>query len=145
MRSNTVHGEMYSIQHYVIKFVGDLRQVSGFLRVPGSSTNKTDCDDITEIVLKVALNTINQTCLLFNYLCKTIKSFKYKLWCDLSLVVHYFFVSIQHSRWRTWLIIYCILYKIKKSKLIKRKDCSNTTCTVNCQIPGITLCKLCHL
>jgi hypothetical protein len=31
--SNTVHGEVYSIQHYVIKFVSDLRQVGGFLRV----------------------------------------------------------------------------------------------------------------
>jgi hypothetical protein len=31
--SNPVHGEVYSIQHYVIKFVGDLRQVGGFLRV----------------------------------------------------------------------------------------------------------------
>ena len=31
--SNTVHGEMYAIQHYVIKFVSDYRQVSGFLRV----------------------------------------------------------------------------------------------------------------
>jgi hypothetical protein len=31
--SNPVHGEVYSIQHYVIKFVGDLWQVSGFLRV----------------------------------------------------------------------------------------------------------------
>ena len=28
---------------------------------PNSSTNKTDCHDITEILLKVALNTINQT------------------------------------------------------------------------------------
>jgi hypothetical protein len=26
-------GEAYSIQHYVIKFVSDLRQVCGFLRV----------------------------------------------------------------------------------------------------------------
>jgi hypothetical protein len=31
---------VYTIQHYVIKFVSDLRQVGGFLRV--SSTNKTD-------------------------------------------------------------------------------------------------------
>ena len=30
-----VHSEMYSIQHYVLKFVSDLRQVSGFLRVLG--------------------------------------------------------------------------------------------------------------
>ena len=31
--SNPVHGEVYSIQHYVIKLVKDLRQVGGFLRV----------------------------------------------------------------------------------------------------------------
>jgi hypothetical protein len=29
--SNPVHGEVYSIQHYVIKFVSDLRQDGGFL------------------------------------------------------------------------------------------------------------------
>ena len=28
-----VHGEVYSIQHYVIKFVSDLQQVGGFLWV----------------------------------------------------------------------------------------------------------------
>jgi hypothetical protein len=30
------------------------------LGIPVSSTNKTDCYDITEILLKVQLNTINQ-------------------------------------------------------------------------------------
>ena len=30
---NPVHGEEYSIKHYVIKFVSDLWQVDGFLRV----------------------------------------------------------------------------------------------------------------
>jgi hypothetical protein len=30
--SNPVHDEVYSIQHYVRKFVSDLRQVGGFLR-----------------------------------------------------------------------------------------------------------------
>ena len=30
---NPAHGEMYSIQHYVIKFVSDLLQVCGFLWV----------------------------------------------------------------------------------------------------------------
>ena len=44
-----VHGEVDSIQHYVMKFVRDLRQV-----------NETDRHNITEILLKVALNTINQ-------------------------------------------------------------------------------------
>jgi hypothetical protein len=31
--SNHTHGEVYSIQHYVIKVVSDLRQVGGFLWV----------------------------------------------------------------------------------------------------------------
>ena len=56
---NPAHGEVYSIQHYVIKFVSNLRQVGGFcLGTLVSSTNKTDHHDITEILLKVALNTI---------------------------------------------------------------------------------------
>jgi hypothetical protein len=55
----TRSGEVYSIQHYVIKFVCDLRQVGGFFPCsPVSSTNKTDRHDISEILLKVALNTI---------------------------------------------------------------------------------------
>ena len=33
--SNPVHGEVYSIQHYVMKFVGVLWQDGGFLRVLG--------------------------------------------------------------------------------------------------------------
>jgi hypothetical protein len=31
---NSAHGEVYSIQHYVLMFVSDLRQVGGFLRFP---------------------------------------------------------------------------------------------------------------
>jgi hypothetical protein len=31
--SNTAHVEVYSLQHYVIKFVSDLRQLCDFLRV----------------------------------------------------------------------------------------------------------------
>jgi hypothetical protein len=52
------------MQNYVIKFVTDLRQIGGFLRIPDTpvfSTNKTDSHDIAEILLKVALNTIKQT------------------------------------------------------------------------------------
>ena len=52
-------GEVYSIQHYVIKLVSDLRQVGGFLQVlqfpPPIKLN-----DITEILLKAALNTITR-------------------------------------------------------------------------------------
>ena len=43
-------GEMYSIQHYVIKFVSDLRQVCGFFGLSGF------LHDIAEIMLKVAWN-----------------------------------------------------------------------------------------
>ena len=56
--SNPVNGKVYSIQHYVIQFVSDLRQVSVFTWYLVSSTNKTDRHDITDILLIVALNTI---------------------------------------------------------------------------------------
>jgi hypothetical protein len=46
----------------VINFVSDLKQVGGFLRVIRfPPTNKIDCHDITEILSKVALNTIKPT------------------------------------------------------------------------------------
>ena len=52
-------------RYNIIKFVSDLWQVGGFsLGTPVSPTNKTDRHDITEIFLKVVLNTINQTCLI---------------------------------------------------------------------------------
>jgi hypothetical protein len=54
-------GEMYSIQHYVIKFISDLRQVDDFCGTPISSTNKTDRYNITELLLKVVLNIISQS------------------------------------------------------------------------------------
>jgi hypothetical protein len=60
--SNPVHGEVYSIQHYVIKFVSDLLKDQWFsLGSAVSSNNKTDHHDIAEILLKVALNSINLT------------------------------------------------------------------------------------
>ena len=50
------------IQQYVIKFVSDLRHICGFSPGPPvSSTNKTNRLNMTEILLRVALNTINQT------------------------------------------------------------------------------------
>jgi hypothetical protein len=56
------HGDVNSIQHYVWKFVSDLPQVGGFLRVlMDYSTNKPDRHEITEILLKVTLNTITIT------------------------------------------------------------------------------------
>ena len=55
--SNADQGEVYTTN--VIKFVSDLWQVGGFSPGPAvSSTNKTDLHDLTEILLKVALNII---------------------------------------------------------------------------------------
>ena len=46
----------------MIKFVSYLRQVRGYFPgIPVSFANKTDRQDITEILLKVALNTITLT------------------------------------------------------------------------------------
>ena len=59
--SNPVHGEVYSVKHYVIKFVSELRhKLVVFSGTPVSSTNKADCHDIAEILLKVALNIITK-------------------------------------------------------------------------------------
>ena len=61
VRSNPAHAEVYSIQHYVIKFVSDLRQVGGVLWVLRFSPpilNKTHHHNIAEILLKVVFNTI---------------------------------------------------------------------------------------
>jgi hypothetical protein len=56
---NPAHVKVYSIQYYMTKFVSDLQQVGGYSPGnPVSSTNKTDCHDIADILLKVALNTI---------------------------------------------------------------------------------------
>ena len=54
--SDPAQSEVYSIQHYVIKFDSDLRQVSGFFQGTSiSSTNKTDRYDIADLLLNVAL------------------------------------------------------------------------------------------
>jgi hypothetical protein len=57
---NPVHDKEYSIQYYVIKFVQQLAAGQWFSPgTPVSSINKNDHHDITEILLKVVLNTIN--------------------------------------------------------------------------------------
>ena len=55
---NPVLGKVYSIQHYVMTFVNDLRQVDDFLRV--GLLRFPPPIKLTEILLKVALNTKNQ-------------------------------------------------------------------------------------
>ena len=78
---NPADGQVYSIQDYVIKFVSDLRQVSGFLgvlRFPPPI--KTDHHNITEILLKVAFNTIFLTLI---------------LWCKSYMYLFYLFLAMM--------------------------------------------------
>jgi hypothetical protein len=63
---NPTHGEVYWIQHYVIKFVSDLRKVVGFLHVLLQYNWRYS--DIIEILLKVTLNSITLTLI---YTCTT--------------------------------------------------------------------------
>ena len=90
--SNPAHGEMYSLQRYVIKFVSDLRQVGGFLRV----------------FWKVALNTKTQT--LYDYIIHRCKKIR-RLW------IKYFTVGImfQYGKCINWCSIRLLLIIFWKS------------------------------
>ena len=86
-------GEVYSIQHYMIKFVSDLRQVGGFLWVLRfHPLSKTDRHDITEILLKVVLNTIIQTKLINN--CS-----KFPISFLLNNIVEGYSINIIRTHW----------------------------------------------
>jgi len=79
---------------------------------PVSSTNKTDCRNITEIMLKVALNTINQT--LYIYFFSHTLVFK-KPRC---ILFHYFHYNINMliktiSQSNLWYIQTCHIANIK--------------------------------
>ena len=89
--SNPAHGEVYSMQHYVIKFVSDLRQVGCFLQVLlFPPPIKLAAPLITEILLKVALRTIKPTdqlkqshktnLILFSYKVRDLISMRLKLY-----------------------------------------------------------------
>jgi hypothetical protein len=56
--SNPAHGDAYSIQHYVKMCVSYLCSLVVSTGTPVSLTSKTGLRDITEILLKVALNAI---------------------------------------------------------------------------------------
>ena len=89
VRSNLANCEVYSVQHYVIKFVSDLPQVGGFVRVHMvSSTNEIDRHNIAEIFLKVTLNT--NTLTLF-----------YELTCprDTTPYIHIYIPQNSNAEW----------------------------------------------
>ena len=62
--ANLDQGEVYSIQHYVMKFDSDLHAAGRWFSTPGIpvfSTNKADRHDIDAILLKVTISTIHIT------------------------------------------------------------------------------------
>ena len=66
---NSADGEVYSIQHHVIKFVSDLQEVCRFLQVLQFPLQiKLTATYLTEILLKVALNTLTLTLTLQKYI-----------------------------------------------------------------------------
>jgi pyruvate kinase len=59
---NSAHGKVYSMQNYVINFASDIRQVGGVLQVLlFHQLIKIDHHNMAELLLKVALITINLT------------------------------------------------------------------------------------
>ena len=67
--SNLVHGEVYSIQYYVIKFASELRQVGVFLRVLWfpPPTKQTATINQTFFVFSMKLNALNNY---FDFTCR---------------------------------------------------------------------------
>ena len=112
--SNPTHAKVYLIQLYVIKFIIDLQQVCGFSGYSGFLRH-----DITEILLKVALNTITLALYLYNpciqiafycffsmflaVVCFTVfvhcltKNFDLKFICDSFIILHKNNVSSHRS------------------------------------------------
>jgi hypothetical protein len=90
------------VQHYVIKFVSDLRQVRFSPGPPVSSINKTDCHDITEIILKP-----NQTIYWFIDLDQVLVLFDFTLWStafksSTKFIFNYRFVFICEIKEFLW-------------------------------------------
>jgi hypothetical protein len=86
--SSPAHGELYTKQHYVIKFVNDLFSPS----IPASSTNKTDFHNITDILVKVVLNTITSRLIFYKI---SLKYFNYYLNMIRVLVIENFYVNFK--------------------------------------------------
>jgi hypothetical protein len=104
--------ESHSVKVCSIQFVCDLRQVGCFLR---TSTNKTDRHYVTEILLKVVLNTTTIT-----------------LKTRLTIITFEFFYFIIHYRQqiknhiiftRSYIILHTIKnWKLRKSNNNKKKN-----------------------
>jgi hypothetical protein len=61
VNSNPAHGEVYSIQVYVIKFVSDLSQIDGFLRMLRFPPSIKQSVMIKKNIVEMELNAIALT------------------------------------------------------------------------------------
>ena len=110
--SNPVHDEVYTMQHYVIEFVSDLRQVGRWFSpsTPVSSTNKTDRHDITEILLKVALNTtspqnppIKDVKVDVRFIMSRVSNMLLTFWINVFLYIECLLNCIDRTQWLFYL------------------------------------------
>ena len=62
VNSNPAHEEVYSIQHYVIMLVSDLRQVDGFLWVLPFPLTRSVCPSIISIKVKSKIENWQHCC-----------------------------------------------------------------------------------
>ena len=92
---NPTDGEVCSIQHYMWYKVCQWHVTVRWFSpgTPVSSTNKTDCHDITELLLKVVLNTITLTQMFFFYYFSTFVSKKEVMHCYRGGGGHVFLVN----------------------------------------------------
>jgi hypothetical protein len=84
--SNPDHGEVFSIQNYVIKFVSDLGQISGFLRVSGVKHHKPNLNQ-TNIIRNQYIS--DKSGLFFQKLNRSlsVKRFKYNFLYDFKYFI----------------------------------------------------------
>ena len=128
MSFNPAHCEVYSIQHYVIKFVSDL-QIYCFSGTLVSSTNKTSCHHIAEIFLKVVLNTITLTLennfsikmIVYNFFSMIIKSWKLSY---LPFLNHIFNMCVNSDDGNLWPINmqdFMVITDLEKNNIVWRR------------------------
>jgi hypothetical protein len=123
------HGKVCSIQHYLIKFVRDLRQVGRWfsLGTPVSSTNKTDRHDITEILLKETLKTITHIlhrigkCTIFYVNIFVIKMRNNKYFIDLNKGCCNLLLANHFQTWDPKLQVLVFLFLIREYRLLFTK------------------------
>ena len=117
----------WGVQQCVIKFVSDLRQVSGFLWVLWSlpPIKLSAMNDIIEILLKVALNTIKQTNKQTSINLDVSSKLSSSKWIYVASIPFYNLLSMEEMKLK--IIIVNTFYSIPKRYITQFLSC---TCSV---------------